>query len=137
MEQINLLKYSQAAEIVAPVQPCVPSPCGSNAECRVQNNIATCSCITEYIGNPYEGCRPECTINSDCPANLACIRSKCQNPCLGLCPGRNSYCQVVSHLPICSCLPGTTGDPFVSCAYQIEDSKSINTVKYNLKKWRN
>lgn len=94
--------------------PCVPSPCGSNAVCREQNGAGACSCIQDYIGNPYQGCRPECTINTDCPANLACIRSKCQDPCPGTC-GQNANCQVVSHLPSCTCNPGFTGNPFSYC----------------------
>lgn len=95
-------------------QPCVPSPCGANALCREQNGAGACSCIQDYIGNPYEGCRPECTVNTDCQANLACIRSKCQDPCPGTC-GTNANCQVVSHLPTCTCYPGYTGNPFVYC----------------------
>ena len=100
--------------------------------CKEQNGVGSCFCPSQYIGNPYEGCRPECIINSDCHANLACIGYKCQNPCLGMCSGRNSYCQVVSHLPICSCLPGSIGDPFVSCSYDQESSKS-KSIEKNMK----
>lgn len=97
-----------------PQTPCIPSPCGTNAMCREQNGAGSCICLPEYIGNPYEGCRPECTLNSDCSASLACIRSKCQNPCPGAC-GRNAQCQVVAHLPLCTCVVGYTGDPFSYC----------------------
>lgn len=102
------------AAVELPRQPCQPSPCGSNAVCNEQNGVAVCKCLSEYVGNPYESCRPECTINSDCSTNMACIRSKCQNPCLGTC-GFNADCQVVQHLPICTCTAGYTGDPFVNC----------------------
>lgn len=99
-------------------QPCQPSPCGANAVCRKIQGVATCSCLPEYIGNPYEGCRPECSINSDCPSHLACVRSKCQNPCPGTC-GSNADCQVVNHLPICTCTPHYTGNPYSNCFYEM------------------
>jgi len=94
--------------------PCVPSPCGANAVCREHNNAGSCTCLPDYFGNPYEGCRPECVINSDCPSNKACVRNKCVDPCPGTC-GQNADCQVVNHLPTCTCRPGFTGDPFQFC----------------------
>jgi hypothetical protein len=104
--------------------PCTPSPCGSNAVCREQNGAGACSCITDYIGNPYEGCRPECVLNSDCPSNLACIQNKCKDPCPGTC-GQNAVCQVVNHLPSCSCFSGYTGDPFKYCDIAKDERKII------------
>lgn len=53
-------------------------------------------------------------MNSDCGSNLACIRSKCQDPCPGAC-GQNARCQVISHSPTCTCIEGYTGDPFRYC----------------------
>lgn len=97
------------------INPCFPSPCGANAICREQNNAGSCTCIADYIGNPYEGCRPECVLNSDCPSNKACISNKCKDPCPGTC-GQNAECQVVNHLPSCTCIPGYTGDPFRYCS---------------------
>lgn len=97
-----------------PSTPCEPSPCGHNAVCREQNGAGSCSCLPEYVGNPYEGCRPECTVNSDCPANLACLNSKCKDPCPGTC-GSNAVCRVMNHLPQCTCYPGYSGDPFQFC----------------------
>ncbi|KRT79967.1 hypothetical protein AMK59_6534, partial [Oryctes borbonicus] len=94
--------------------PCNPSPCGSNAICTERNGAGACACVPEYIGNPYEGCRPECMINSDCPSNKACMSNKCKDPCPGTC-GLNADCQVVNHLPACTCKPGYTGDPFRYC----------------------
>lgn len=95
--------------------PCSPSPCGANAVCREQNGAGSCTCIDDYQGNPYEGCRPECVINTDCPSDRACIRGKCLDPCPGTC-GPSASCQVVSHLPSCTCFPGFTGDPFRYCS---------------------
>lgn len=92
------------------IDPCNPSPCGPNAECR--NGI--CTCHPEYHGDPYRGCRPECTMNTDCSPSKACSNLKCIDPCPGTC-GQGSKCDVVNHIPTCSCPPGYEGDPFVSC----------------------
>lgn len=94
--------------------PCTPSPCGSNAICKEQGGVGSCSCLPDYIGNPYEGCRPECIMNSDCVSTRACIHSKCQDSCPGAC-GMNAECQVVNHLPQCNCFPGYTGQPYQFC----------------------
>ena len=66
------------------------------------------------MGNPYEGCRPECVVDTDCPSTLSCIRSKCQNPCPGTC-GTNTECRVINHRPACTCIQGYTGNPFQYC----------------------
>lgn len=104
---------------VSYINPCVPSPCGPNAICKEQNNAGSCTCLPNYIGNPYEGCRPECVLNTDCPSNRACIRNKCLDPCPGTCAA-NAECQVVNHLPSCSCPFSYTGDPFVLCKVFVE-----------------
>lgn len=95
-----------------PVQsdPCNPSPCGSNAQCQ----DGTCTCLPEYQGDPYAGCRPECVLSTDCPRNRACIRNKCSDPCPGTC-GQGATCDVVNHIPMCSCPQGMSGNPFVQC----------------------
>jgi len=93
--------------------PCRPSPCGPNSQCREINGHAICSCSAGYIGVPPM-CRPECVVSSECPLNRACLNEKCSDPCPGTC-GSNARCQVVNHNPICSCSSGYTGDPFVKC----------------------
>lgn len=95
------------------VNPCQPSPCGPNSICQVRDGRPVCSCVANYIGTP-PNCRPECTINQECPSNKACINEKCTNPCKGIC-GRNAKCNVVNHNPFCSCLPGFEGDAFLGC----------------------
>lgn len=105
------------------LSPCVPSPCGANAICKEQNNAGACVCLPDYIGNPYEGCRPECVLSTDCAPNLACVNNKCKDPCPGTC-GPNAQCQVINHLPSCSCIPGYTGDPFRYCSIIIERRKA-------------
>lgn len=98
-----------------PEDPCNPTPCGENAQCSTTNGIARCSCIPPYIGNPYVGgCRPECTINSECPSHLACLTQHCRDPCQGLC-GINSECNVINHVPSCTCIEDFVGDPFTAC----------------------
>lgn len=102
--------------------PCTPSPCGANAICRVQQNAGSCSCTSDYIGNPYEGCRPECMLNSDCPSNQACIGLKCKDPCPGTC-GQNAQCYVINHAPTCTCFERYTGNPFIYCSFIVEARK--------------
>lgn len=90
--------------------PCVPSPCGANANC----NNGTCTCISAYFGDPFVGCRPECILSSDCSRDRACINKKCQDPCIGIC-GQEAECSVINHTPMCSCPIGMTGNAFIRC----------------------
>lgn len=92
----------------------MPSPCGANADCRVVENRAVCSCVTGMFGTP-PNCRPECLIDQDCPLTLSCLGNKCKDPCVGSC-GINARCNVINHRPICSCLSGFEGDPFSGCS---------------------
>lgn len=94
--------------------PCVPTPCGPYSACRVVDNLAACSCLPNYIGRS-PNCRPECTINSECSSNLACINERCSDPCIGSC-GLNSICTVVKHSPVCTCKNGYSGNPFSVCS---------------------
>lgn len=99
--------------ILAPPQddPCEPSPCGSNAQC--DNGI--CTCLDEFKGDPYIGCRPECVMSYECPSEKSCVRNRCVNPCNNVC-GFNAICQVSNHIPICICPPRMTGDAFIQCS---------------------
>lgn len=92
--------------------------CGSNAECI----NGQCQCLPEYNGDPYFNCRPECVLNTDCDSSKTCIQQKCVDPCLGAC-GLNAICQVINHIPMCSCNNGFTGNAFVLC----------NPIKGNVK----
>lgn len=99
----------QEIESVA-IDPCNPTPCGPNAECR----HGICTCLTEYHGDPYIECRPECVLNNDCPREKACIRNKCLDPCPGTC-GTNAVCSMINHIPMCSCLTNYEGNAFIMC----------------------
>lgn len=96
------------------IDPCRPSPCGINAECRDRSGAASCTCLPGLQGDPYVECKPECTINPDCPNTLACVRNKCVDPCPGVC-GVHATCSVSNHRPNCLCDPGYVGDPFTAC----------------------
>lgn len=101
--------------IVLAIEPqkldlCNPSPCGPNTKC--DNGV--CTCISEYHGDPYTGCRPECIVSYDCPRDRACIRNKCVDPCPGTC-GQRAVCEVINHIPMCNCPPGFTGNAFTEC----------------------
>ena len=96
------------------INPCSPSPCGSGAVCREVHNSASCTCIFEYYGDPFLECKPECVQNSDCPANKGCVQNKCRDVCPGVC-GTSALCEVVNHVPMCSCPPNYEGNPFVHC----------------------
>lgn len=117
-------------------QPCNPSPCGANAVCKERNGAGSCSCLPEYFGDPYIGCRPECILNTDCDRSKACVNNKCRDPCPGTC-GLNTDCRVVNHAPSCSCLSGYTGNPLSAC-HQIPQTskliirKTLNCLNLNL-----
>lgn len=109
-----------------PQNPCVPSPCGPNSQCRSIGNLPSCSCLENFFGSP-PNCRPECTINSECPSNLACIQTRCTDPCPGSC-GINAQCNVINHIPTCTCLEAYTGDPFASCLPVPSSKTSVQTT---------
>lgn len=106
--------------VVPSENPCVPSPCGPNSQCRDIRGTSACSCLPNYIGKP-PNCRPECVLSAECPSNLACINEKCQDPCIGSC-GQHTTCHVLNHNPVCRCEISYTGDPFSSCSI-VQQSK--------------
>lgn len=110
---LPLSEYLEPIVIHDPVDPCDPSPCGLYSQCRVVGSTGVCSCLPNYIGRP-PNCRPECTMNSECPGNRACINERCKDPCPGSC-GFNALCHVVNHSPVCTCITGYQGDPFSGC----------------------
>lgn len=116
IKHLHIHKHTKTAPIIIqqePINPCVPSPCGPNSQCRDTGHTAVCSCVQNYIGRP-PNCRPECTSNSECPSHLACINERCKDPCPGSC-GHYASCSVTGHQPICRCQDQYTGDPFTGC----------------------
>ena len=109
-----------------PISPCSTTTCAFNAQCTVEYNVAKCTCLFGYEGDPYTECRPECVSNSDCETTKACIGNKCEDPCEGIC-GINALCEVDNHNPICYCPSDLTGDPFTRCFKR--DSKSSMSYK--------
>lgn len=97
-----------------PTNPCNPTPCGANSQCRENNGVAICSCLPGFIGSA-PACRPECVVSSECSFDKACVNQKCVNPCEGNICGSNADCRVNNHSPICSCRSGYTGNPFTIC----------------------
>lgn len=95
------------------------------------NNHPVCSCQSGYIGTP-PNCVPECIVNSECALDKACINKKCVDPCPNTC-GLEAKCTTKNHNPICACLNGYTGDPFVQC-YRI---RNILKRKSNTKLLKN
>lgn len=85
-----------------PRNPCNPSPCGSNAKCTDRNGVGSCTCLPDFFGDPYTGCRPECVLNPDCPTTKACVRSHCTDPCSTNLCGYNADCSVRNHFASCS-----------------------------------
>lgn len=115
------------AHFLAPklADPCIPNPCGSNAAC----NNGICTCLSEYQGDPYRECRPECVLNTDCPRDKACINQKCKDPCPGIC-GQNAECIIFNHYPSCNCISGYSGDPFVVCTKIQSEYEKLLTIRY-------
>lgn len=66
-------------------------------------------------------------MNSDCPRNKACLNQKCHDPCPGTC-GQGAVCDVINHIPTCSCPSETSGDAFVVCR-PVFKIPSINQIK--------
>lgn len=100
------------------VNPCAGSPCGTNAQCSVENGAAKCSCPEYYQGNPHHRCYLECQKHSDCGRSYhVCGQNfKCVNPCdtEGVC-GKDALCRVENRKPICSCPKDHKGHPFEAC----------------------
>lgn len=102
---------------------CEPSPCGPGAECSISpDGQSMCRCPDGLGGDPtsLDGCHGyECRVDDDCGYDQACFGFRCQDPCPGVC-GSGATCRVEKHHPVCSCLPGLTGNPVVSC-YQMDE----------------
>jgi len=72
----------------------------------------------------YTAPRPECTQNSDCSNDKACINTLCQDPCRESTCGNNAECRVQLHRPLCTCREGFTGNAQIQCF----DSKFVTSA---------
>lgn len=63
-----------------------------------------------------------CQYNEDCPDDEACDRLNrvCRPVCETDTCASTAQCVGRNHQPICSCLPGTVGNPYVECARYLE-----------------
>lgn len=97
--------------------PCENDVCGENAVCSVVNHQKTCECAPNSRGDPLVKCtKIECNDKEDCSSDRTCVDFKCVDPCSleNIC-GKNSKCVTEQHLGVCSCPPGTTGNPQLGC----------------------
>lgn len=122
-EFINKVNVVEEIPVRPQENPCQPSPCGFNSQCKVVGDSPSCSCLPNFLGTP-PNCRPECVSNSECENHLACINQKCQDPCVEMC-GVNAECRVVSHTPNCACVVGFFGDPFTQCLPEQSKATSV------------
>jgi hypothetical protein len=95
-----------------------PCDCGPNSACRVVDHKPVCSCVDGFAGTPELGCfTVGCETNANCPGTHACKNNICaeicslHNPCAAF-----AECRPFEHNPICTCPPGTTGNPGVACS---------------------
>lgn len=99
---------------------CDADTCAVNALCSASHHQPTCTCLPGYQGNAYVQCvesrtptvTAECTQDSQCPSQTACVNTKCVNPCrLGQICSPDQECRVSDSLPLrtvmCLCPPDT------------------------------
>jgi hypothetical protein len=101
----------------------VSNPCARNAECFPENHRANCKCPSNLKGDPFINCyqqqavvEPECTLDSQCNSNKACISQTCQDPCIvsNRC-GIEAICRAEQHRAVCHCPDGWGGNPQTRC----------------------
>jgi hypothetical protein len=94
--------------------PCIKlkSTCKGNKKCEVRLHKPVCVCKSGFILNELGEltCAPdnaECTQDSQCASNMACIKGECRNPCnipnSLTCPD-GKICEVLDHKQICICV---------------------------------
>lgn len=118
---------------------CLDATCGRNAECRARNHQASCHCQPGLVGDPNVEChveksvpRPECTTDSECSSQLACISQRCENPCVhsNICT-KDQICSVLDSLPlrtlVCKCPPDTVTDVNGNCPAIARDQPACRT----------
>lgn len=77
--------------------------------------------------------KPECTTDSECSNDKACINYACKNPCQEsptTC-ARNALCYVQKHRSVCVCRDGMTGNAQIQCV-ESKNYYSINILSLSL-----
>ncbi|XP_066980062.1 uncharacterized protein [Macrobrachium rosenbergii] len=106
--------------------PCSPSPCGPNTRCEVsQRGIPLCRCLSDFVpdGNTINGCKPQCTVDDDCPDDYRCRATKCVRVCVQGACGTNAECEARNHRPVCECPSNYRGDPHITCTRERPEVK--------------
>ena len=103
--------------------PCTPSSCPTGKKCTVTNHVPLCVCD--------KTCSPEvsiCLKDTGCPADMACKKFKCVDPCHGVTCRDGAPCVVQNHQAVCKfCPAGFKADANYGCI------KGTITKKKNVK----
>ncbi|KAE8745541.1 hypothetical protein FOCC_FOCC007730, partial [Frankliniella occidentalis] len=102
------------------LNPCVHGAvqCGRGAECLVQAHRAQCVCPAGTQGDPFLSCvAGVCQYNEDCADHEACDRLNrvCRPVCDDETCAVTATCAGRRHQAVCSCPPGTNGNPYIEC----------------------
>ena len=81
------------------------------------------------IYSTYLAPKPECTVDPECPIQLACIGQKCRDPCIPEQCAATAICRVTNHRAICVCPPPLEGDPYIACIER-KYNKVISIILY-------
>lgn len=81
-----------------------PGACGIGADCNLRGLTPVCSCPRDMTGDPFVRCRPF-TKEDLCTPNPCGVNAQCT-------PG---FDKSGKERPVCTCLPGYTGNSLSSC----------------------
>jgi len=101
--------------------PCDPSPCGPGTTCSPSGEgNPICRCLPGLVPKPdtITGCGPECVVDPDCQYGYVCSQQRCverPDPCEPSPCGPGAEASVRGDQCLCSCPPGTVGEPYTGC----------------------
>lgn len=137
----NLNNLNQLSHQIPTVAKNCNTMCGINSVCRMIKHTPVCGCPVDHTGDPGVRCDPiekqeeksGCQKHTECAPTQVCADSKCLDPCkdvaqfgVGRDPvvgggnaspicGTNANCMVIHHTPLCGCVEGYYGNPYVGC----------------------